>query len=98
MHELLLHYSRLGDTTHAAGVAVLLADARSHDEALQVEAGKLALAVGRYRDAVRLLRRALHHAPDRAEYLAALQRACKASGEGACLDQDHPRGPDPVDP
>ncbi|MGD2112093.1 MAG: SGNH/GDSL hydrolase family protein [Gammaproteobacteria bacterium] len=88
MRQLLDHYRQEGDAAAAAGVAVVLADARRHDAALQYEAGLLALDTERHRDAVRLLRHALQHDPGRAAYRQALARACREEAGAACAQQD----------
>jgi GrpB-like predicted nucleotidyltransferase (UPF0157 family) len=87
MSRLLDHYENEGDRARAAQVAVLLADTRQYEEAPQVRAGTLALETHRYRDAMRLFRRALQHSPEQVEYLTALTRACHASAEDVCAEQ-----------
>lgn len=87
LHRLLAHYENEQDRVRAAQVAVLLADTHQYEEAPQVKAGTLALEAHRYRDAMRLFRRALQHSPDQVEYLAALARACHASAEDVCAEQ-----------
>jgi tetratricopeptide (TPR) repeat protein len=87
MRRLLDHYENERDRARAAQVAVLLADTRQYEEAPQVKAGTLALETHRYRDAIRLFRRALQHSPDQVEYLVALDRACRASTDDVCAEQ-----------
>ncbi|MGB5427500.1 MAG: tetratricopeptide repeat protein, partial [Gammaproteobacteria bacterium] len=100
MSRLLYHYENERDRDRAAQVAVLLADTRQYEEAPQVKAGTLALEAHRYRDAMRLFRRALQHAPDQVEYLVALARACDASADNVCVAQtlDQLRTLDPGTP
>jgi hypothetical protein len=87
MRRLLAHYENERDRSRAAQVAVLLADTHQYEEAPQVRAGTLALEVHRYRDAVRLFRRALQHSPDQIEYLASLAQACQANADEVCVAQ-----------
>jgi tetratricopeptide (TPR) repeat protein len=87
MRKLLAHYENERDRSHAAQVAVLLADTHQYEEAPQVKAGTLALEAHRNRDAVRLFRRALQHSPDQVEYLVSLARACHADTDAVCVAQ-----------
>jgi len=87
MRRLLAHYENERDSARAAQVAVLLADTHQYEEAPQVRAGALALQAHRYRDAIRLFRRALQHSPEQVDYLAALARACHAIPDDVCAEQ-----------
>jgi tetratricopeptide (TPR) repeat protein len=87
MRRLLAHYEHERDSSRAAQVATLLADTQQYEEAPQVKAGTLALAAHRYRDAMRLFRRALRHSPEQVEYLVALAGACHAGADDACVAQ-----------